>query len=143
MVFINYFKFHTKRISYHKLIFPTVLRQQMGSSKLKKKECSQIKGRKDSHCGKGKGLSMETCDNCPTPSPAGFLLGGLLQSHRIYQNPGRISLSEKQLSPTQNTQSPKKSFSDKLSSDFLKYLNVPCLEKHAYNMQRNLLLKFP
>lgn len=48
----------------------------MGASKLKKKECSQIRGGKRSHCGKGKGLSTETCDDCPTPSSPRLPSGG-------------------------------------------------------------------
>lgn len=48
----------------------------MGTSKLKKKDCSQIRGGKRSLCGKGKGLSTETCDDCLMPSSPWLPSGG-------------------------------------------------------------------
>lgn len=53
--FINYFKFHTKTFSYHKLTFPAAGKQLMSSSKLMKEMKPDRKEREQASVWQSKG----------------------------------------------------------------------------------------
>lgn len=81
--FINYFKFHTKTFSYHKLTFPAARKQLMSSSKRMKEMKPDRNEREQASVWQRKGLSTGS----PTvPVPMGIVTQLYLNSRETTAN---------------------------------------------------------